>query len=262
MKAGLIMNAELEKKIEDCKNKEKLFDLWKKEHKRDNDYKINSYDKICKYGFTEDGEIFKDFYDNSKVKVLYVLKEGNVCYEKDEVLCNCHNLKLAHSEIKWIKGYIIGSKKHRLLRTIAFYQMILQGEINSEKMINDDWLNIDNKTEKETLKKIAVIELNKRGGQAKAIETIISEYVNKYKAFIKKEIELIKPKYIVCCGDFVFKEIKNIYNIKDDNICFFKSNDNQKIFLNAYHPSYRRYNYEKTLKKLLVSLIEYKKICK
>ena len=62
-----------------------------------------------------------------------------------------------------------------------------------------------------SLKSVAYMNLNKRGGIAKANNKVIRGYLEKYyEAYIKKEIEIINPKIIaVCCGNHGFvRELK------------------------------------------------------
>ena len=55
------------------------------------------------------------------------------------------------------------------------------------------------------------INLNKRGGFGDCNNTQLKQYVQKYMAFIIREIELLSPEIIVCCGCFdVVAEILGI----------------------------------------------------
>ena len=53
---------------------------------------------------------------------------------------------------------------------------------------------------REALKKTAVINLNKRGGDKVLQKRIFKNYCKKYAPFIKREIELIDPDVIVWCA--------------------------------------------------------------
>ena len=73
---------------------------------------------------------------------------------------------------------------------------------------------------------IAYINLNKRGGFGSTNHARLKHYVNEYKCYISKEIEIINPDIIVCGGTY---GIVNALNIKCHEI------------RNDYHPSARRH---------------------
>lgn len=56
------------------------------------------------------------------------------------------------------------------------------------------------------LNRIAVLYLNKRGGRG-AADDISMQYGQYYIAFIKRQIELLNPSVIVCCGEEIFRLI-------------------------------------------------------
>lgn len=57
---------------------------------------------------------------------------------------------------------------------------------------------------KSLLKQSAVLYLNKRGGKG-AADDISIQYAQYYIAFIKRQIELLNPRTIVCCGEEIFR---------------------------------------------------------
>ena len=57
---------------------------------------------------------------------------------------------------------------------------------------------------KSLLSQSAVLYLNKRGGKG-AADDISMQYAQYYIAFIKRQIELLNPRTIVCCGEEIFR---------------------------------------------------------
>lgn len=73
-----------------------------------------------------------------------------------------------------------GSKYYNCLRTLV---KNAQNAIGSCELIDCAYMNI-----------------NKRGGYNTADKTRIRNYAKKYEKFIEKEIELLDPEIIICCG--------------------------------------------------------------
>lgn len=73
--------------------------------------------------------------------------------------------------------------------------------------------------------RLAYMNLNKRGGFGACNMARVGHYVKLYKAYIKKEIELIKPDLIICGGTY------------DTVIKYFP--DLRDKCRNYYHPCYR-----------------------
>lgn len=46
------------------------------------------------------------------------------------------------------------------------------------------------------------MNINKRGGSSSTDFKELNKYAEKYKEFIKREIEIINPDYIICCGSY------------------------------------------------------------
>ena len=82
----------------------------------------------------------------------------------------------------------------------------------------------------DNLQKIAYMNINKSGGSSRTNTTKLWEYANYHKDYILKEIELIDPNLIVCCGKLVYEIITDILGTK--------INDHKVI--EVYHPSYYR----------------------
>ena len=95
------------------------------------------------------------------------------------------------------------------------------------------------------------MNINKRGGASSADLIKLNDYAEKYKQYIKREIEIINPDYIVCCGtywqiiDHVYdywkseEEWENAKKSDPDIDIYYKLNINRKIVpaINVYHPA-------------------------
>ena len=91
----------------------------------------------------------------------------------------------------------------------------------------------------EVLRKIATINLNKRGGFNRCRWDVLEEYTRRYAKFINREIELLKPDIIVCLS----KDVRWFF---DEGIL--EAPSETKVIA-VFHPSYIAKD-EKHLEKL------------
>lgn len=182
--------------VRSCKNIDSLFELWRQAHLAEENPmktfpkpKNNEYDNYDGFekSFCCDG--FITYTSSSERKtVLFILRESNVSFNG-----------------------------------------ILQPERTNKFFIKEEWTNHDNiyvSFIREQINKIdcniddiniACMNLNKRGGFGSTNPTQLKMYVEKYKPFIDKEIELINPDIIVCGG--TYETIMELdINISRDNI--------------------------------------------
>ena len=89
---------------------------------------------------------------------------------------------------------------------------------NDYKIINKEHTN---------LQSCAFINLNKRGGLSACRWETLERYTAQYAKCIEKEIKLIQPDFIICCGDGV-KWLLERYHITDDI---------EAKVISVYHPS-------------------------
>lgn len=77
----------------------------------------------------------------------------------------------------------------------------------------------------------AYLNINKRGGFSSCDQSKLAVYAERYQLFIQREIELIKPKTIVVCG-----ELKNqcLQNTLEE---IFRSCEKQEYWVYPKHPS-------------------------
>ena len=55
------------------------------------------------------------------------------------------------------------------------------------------------------------MNINKRGGSSSTDFKELNKYAEKYKEFLKREIEIINPDYIICCGSY-WQIIDHVYD--------------------------------------------------
>lgn len=240
-------------KAKDAKTLDELFELWKNAHEVEENPQetfpmckncgttpdIEAFkDSFCVDGITSlDGKISKSENQNSKIDILFILKESN-----------CQGKKV-NNEF-WFNEKPDKKKREN-------YSVRLRMAL--EKMKKKGYIiNIDDINKYE----FGYINLNKRGGYGSTKSEKLKAYMEKYYQFIKREIEILSPQYIILCGCFdVFAEV---CKEKDtDNVCIEKWNGEPQTFyfdnnknadkakiVNIYHPS----NGVKRFKKSLVVL--------
>ena len=184
---------------------ENFFEEWIKEQKKDNEYDCEKTG-IAIDSFTQDGVVDEDTWNalKPKKKVLYLLREANGNTSKKDA--DGKGACVDDGEF-WFKQCVNdGNIGNKIFKRIAGMQRIIQ--------------NDDKSSDTDLLKQVAYMNINKRGGGSKVDWKMLTSYANDYEEFIKKEICIIKPDIIVCCGT---------YWLFVDNICgFYKNNDRTK----------------------------------
>lgn len=209
------------------KQEKELFARWKKEGKRNK--------------FIPDGIIDEQSYLNSQLKVLYILKEVN----------GGENWDLAK--------FLEEGGRAKTWNNVTRWQ---HGITNIEKEIRwGDIAAISKETRRNQLKNIAVINLKKEPGKAKAIAKHILTYAIEDIKYLKEQIQIYSPDIIICCGTGeIVKELELIEKFdKWDNskhgeplIKFYRTKNQTKsqLIINYYHPAY----YGKSTKELFYPL--------
>lgn len=175
--------------INKCADIDELLALWKLAHKCE----INTEyiaGNVPAYAFLPDGIIDEIMYEQIKEKILYIAKEAYWYGENDDEKAaekNAQTVMFWHREVAFGRvPETIFSKRLSMLTNAIFS--------NDFKTINK---------QHEVLRSVAVMNLNKRGGFVGCNRDVLEEYVKRYCAFIAKEIQLIAPQLIICCGDDV-----------------------------------------------------------
>lgn len=201
--------------VKSCKNLDELFSLWKQAHKDECDY--SKYEKrVNKNSFTRDGIICPREFGKQGDKFLLIAKEGHE-FDEPDAEKNC-----ADGVNFWVAdGYcerIHGQKVSSFLNCLAAY---------CNAFAIDDYIFDCNKhLDRAILRNAAFMNINKRGGLKKCPNTVLKNYAERYDVFIQKEIDIIKPTVIICCGEGLSDLIKRTVN----------NPSNYKI-IQAYHPS-------------------------
>lgn len=159
------------------KNLDELFNAWKKAHSDEPESScaktfpkneegispdINKFKgSFCKDGYLTDKEHFNG--------VLFILKESNTA-GRAEV-----------NNTFWFRD-CEGAKRWNLYRNsmVAYLKNYIGEDID--------------------YRECAYMSFNKRGGYGSCNDKQLTGYVEKYHSFIKNQIEIIKPRYIICCG--------------------------------------------------------------
>ncbi len=238
------LTEEAKNKIAEIGQITELFEFWQEAQKMDEKYDeatvctkgkktlISKY--ISKESFTLDGIIDEDGWGNAKYKVLYILPEANgkLNYGKEykgkPVKVDVEN----GSNTFWMKNQVRKTELDKCIgrgigRRIEKIQKKIYEILGVAKV---------KETRRECLYEIAYMNINKRGGfnklanAPKGIKNNFIDYARRYAQFIKREIEIINPQYIVYCG-FVTQLGEDILNI-------FKL---EKVkYISVPHPSARK----------------------
>lgn len=199
---------------------EKLFDEWRKRHISE-DY---SNDKISKNNFIPDGIIDEASYMQSPKKILFIAKEAACLKEGNTIE---ENFEAAQNDGFWCRRVVLeeegGTRFSSGLALLA--NAILNENFETpEKDIS-------------ALRYVAFMNINKRGG-FKSCQTRLDGYAKNYKDLIDREIRIISPDIIVCCGSDVRDCLSGVDSCKSLPV------------LEVYHPSSRYKTDTDRLKKL------------
>lgn len=260
--------------LEEAKTLKDLFKCWKKKQSNDSgEETCNSQDGyvVATNSFYEDGIVKPKEYQNSEMKVLFITNEVSINCKEDNAEKK-HGLKG-----KCEGGHLIGNDKGNTVCSFNNYIDGKEQETWSGKMrikfgemyrIITEGENykiespFDEKVNKEALKKIAFMNLNKRGGFGNIQGETFLKYIETYKDYIRREIEIINPDVIVWCGCNTYKK-KYMDAIFDNKDVWKKKKlipDKNKVpILRMWHPSVRAKSMEKYLNKFSEVWEEYEK---
>lgn len=201
---------------------EKLFDEWRKRHISE-DY---SNDKISKNNFIPDGIIDEASYMQSPKKILFIAKEA-ACLDKKKKTAE-ENFEAAQNDGFWCRRVVLGGEggTHFSSGLALLANAILNENFETpEKDIS-------------ALRYVAFMNINKRGGFTECKTKLLRGYAKNYKDLIDREIKIISPDIIVCCGIGVRDCLSGVDSCKSLPV------------LEVYHPSARYKTDTDRLKKL------------
>ena len=188
-----------------------LFAQWQEAHCSERD---TSYlgPNIPKHMFLPDGVIASQQFSEAKQKILFIAKEAN-WFQADAAVSPDEPVETMF----WHREVAFG----RVDKTQFSYRLSML----ANAITTGDYAMVDKSHE--ILQSVAVVNLNKRGGYAYCVWDTLNSYVKTYQDFIRRQIRMIDPDLIVCCG-YDVKWLLNEYNLAPDcsNVIW------------VYHPSY------------------------
>ncbi len=168
--------------IADCSSLEELYVLWRTVHHMEEDgARETCYKEIDQRSFHIDGILCPQDFSG----VLYLLKEPSLkeYIEKGLTFPVITDIRLKFQKKKYHAqdeyGYLTGM------------QRILLGE--EEKKMSDQKI----------ANSFGILYINKRGGK-EVRDNVWLKYGYAYIEFIKRQIQLIRPRVIICCGEDIF----------------------------------------------------------
>ena len=202
---------------------EKLFDEWRKRHISE-DY---SNDKISKNNFIPDGIIDEASYMQSPKKILFIAKEA-ACLDKTEKTTAEENFEAAQKDGFWCRRVVLGEEGGT---SFSSGLALLANAILNENFETPE-------KDISALRYVAFMNINKRGGFTECKTKLLRDYAQNYKDLIDREIRIISPDIIVCCGMGVRDCLSGVDSCKSLPV------------LEVYHPSARYKTDTDRLKKL------------
>jgi hypothetical protein len=183
--------------------------------------------------FTKDGPSNWEVYFNEKPRILFLLKEPWFGYRPDD--WNYIYGQKGYNQVRW--AYIIQQLYENPASTIA-----LPSDIELKRLYNGDY------------SRIAEVEVKKvNHEQSASSDGEIFDYAARDAAYLQRQINLIDPQVIICCGTFssfwkIFEDDFNqkiplqigkterAYRIRD----LYAWKHQNRLVLDFYHPSHGR----------------------
>ncbi len=181
----------LEGQVAKCRSIEELYVLWELMQQMEEDPFGNTcYPELDQRNFHVDGIADPEHYDGT----LYILKETNMrkMIQKGETMPVASDIRADFLSGKSPSGRV------EYLDYLTSMQKILWEEKHPGEECK--------LSGKKLREKAAVLYINKRGGKGAADE-VSMDYGQYYIEFIKKQIRLLNPKTVVCCGEDLFRLI-------------------------------------------------------
>ena len=143
-------------------------------------------------------------------------------------------------------------KKGKMWKGMTWHNIgrIAYGILNEK---DSDYFKEADKNWQSVLQNIAVMNIKKTTGGNASNPKEIQKHVDKYGEFIKKQIDTINPDIVVLGGTYGF--VKNLLGLK--KISYRVHTDNKRVFVNCYHPAYRRINTKRHYQECVDSYLQY-----
>ena len=190
---------QLEEQAKSAKTLKELCCLWKRAHAAE--VEEGNWEKTCQ--FKEKDKEKKHHFDPQKAAKENFTKDGRLGdTQKGGVLFICKESNLSEDMKDGEKDFWL--KKEVVLNQPSICDPLQMKRVKSAKT---HYRNCLKKTLSELLEKgypapknledCAYINLNKRGGNSTCNKTLLSAYIEKYKTFIQREIELLQCDVVV-----------------------------------------------------------------
>lgn len=201
---------------------DELFEEWRERHEAEN------YDgeNISKSNFIPDGIIDEASYMQSPKKILFIAKEA-ACLKKGNTIEK--NFENAQNDGFWCRRVAFGDAKAKKGRFSPGLALLANAILNENFETPEKDIS--------ALRYVAFMNINKHGGFTEC-KTDLRGYAKIYKDLIDREIKIISPDIIVCCGSGVRDCLSNVDSCKAVPV------------LEVYHPSYWLVKDTDKLKKL------------
>jgi hypothetical protein len=189
-----------------------------------------------------DGIINESEYSQSRIKVLYILKEVN----------------------DWKKGnlkeFVQNGSRGATWNNIARWQYGIENYFKTRELKFKDKISRENRIE--ILKSIAIVNLKKESGGSNSNMGEIFHHAKKDRELLKEQIKLYNADIVICCGTGnIVSNLRLIDNIESYKTTSkgikFSDNENQLI-IQYNHPQARK-NKKILFNNLMDSIVEIKK---
>lgn len=202
---------------------DELFEEWRERHESEN----CSSENISKSNFIPDGIIDEASYMQSPKKILFIAKEA-ACFKKENTIEE--NFEIAQNDGFWCRRVAFGDAKAKKRRFSLGLALLANAILNENFETPEKDIS--------ALRYVAFMNINKRGGFTECKTNLLRDYAQNYKDLIDREIKIISPDIIVCCGSGVRDCLSNVDSCKSVPV------------LEVYHPSYWLVKDTDKLKKL------------
>lgn len=162
----------------------------------------------------------------SPKKILFIAKEA-ACLKKGNTIEE--NFETAQNDGFWCRRVVLGEEK----RGTGFSSGLA---LLANAILNENFETPEKDIS--ALRYVAFMNINKRGGFTECKTDLLRDYAQNYKDLIDREIKIISPDIIVCCGMGVRDCLSGVDSCKSLPV------------LEVYHPSARYKTDTDRLKKL------------
>lgn len=192
-----------------------------------------NYEHFCNDGIMGDA----NKYFASQLRIMYLLKESNDNYI---------NIRGTTQ-----RGADIGSSQN-FWGNLGYWTRIIKAYFDGALPVFCPRAELT-----ENLFPVAYVNVKKNAvNNPQSQSNDIQKYANNDKDFLSKQIDMIKPNVVVCCGDLQINRYRDIYNLWKPNAELLKQladrlyTHNGRIVIDFYHPSIYNKNFEDLFNEL------------